>query len=778
MRAAIAARPSGPPVYPPRPRWPVRWALLAILLAAFALRFYRLDASSLWSDEGNTWALMERSVAQIGRDAAADIHPPGYYWLLKAWAGLSGDSAFVLRAFSAFAGVLLVVVIYRIGRLAFATTPSRLTTALLAALLAALNPFEIYYSQEARMYMLLALAGAFLFWSLFAWLRAEEARQPWLLPFAGYVASGILGLWTHYSFPILLTSAALAYLVRRLRMSQGRRGTNLLRFALANLLILLVFAPWLPIALRRVLAWPSGGVAVAWAEGLRLTVQTLSAGPIRNLPDGLWPWLWAAALLPLLGLLALRRSPSALTLALWLLAPVGLMAGLGLFTDAFLKFLLTASPAWCLLAAAAPDILPLTWRLPTGVVQTFIAAVAVAFALLTLPVYYQDPAARDNYAGVARYIRALGDPEMDLVVLDAPGQQEVWRYYGNAGLPALALPASRPPDPAQTVNDLAAAVGGRSQVYALFWATGEADPDRLVESWLDHNAFKGLESWQGNLRFAVYSLPNRLTCRPMQPPPTFGAVIVLAEQCQPDAQAVAAGETALVGLRWRATAALDRRYKVTVQLLDARSQVIAQRDGEPAGGSQPTDNWQPQEIIVDNHGLTIPPGVPPGDYRLIVALYDAETGLRLPVSSGGDAIELGNVQIVYPSRPLPVEIIDIPHRTGVDLGAVHLVGYAAHRKDFSHAPETPVQPGDLVHFTFFWQAPDPLPPDWPADATFTLKLGTQSLAAPLAGDAYPTSSWRAGELVRGEFDLLYDGGSATPVLRVGDDSIRLASLPH
>ena len=58
-------------------------ALAGVLLLALALRFYRLDGSSLWSDEGNTWALVQRSWGQIARDAAVDIHPPGYYWLLK-----------------------------------------------------------------------------------------------------------------------------------------------------------------------------------------------------------------------------------------------------------------------------------------------------------------------------------------------------------------------------------------------------------------------------------------------------------------------------------------------------------------------------------------------------------------------------------------------------------------------------------------------------------------------------------------------------------------------
>ena len=91
-----------------------QFLIFPILLLAAILRFHALTASSLWSDEGNTWALMGRSFAQIARDAAADIHPPGYYWLLKMWTLPFGDSAFALRSFSAVLGIILVILVYAI----------------------------------------------------------------------------------------------------------------------------------------------------------------------------------------------------------------------------------------------------------------------------------------------------------------------------------------------------------------------------------------------------------------------------------------------------------------------------------------------------------------------------------------------------------------------------------------------------------------------------------------------------------------------------------------
>ncbi|MEJ2749013.1 MAG: hypothetical protein P8183_14080, partial [Anaerolineae bacterium] len=89
--------------------------LLAILLLATGLRFYRLDAQSFWNDEGNSARLSERSIPKLIEGTASDIHPPLYYLILRGWRELVGDSEFGLRSFSAFAGVLTVAVTIALG---------------------------------------------------------------------------------------------------------------------------------------------------------------------------------------------------------------------------------------------------------------------------------------------------------------------------------------------------------------------------------------------------------------------------------------------------------------------------------------------------------------------------------------------------------------------------------------------------------------------------------------------------------------------------------------
>lgn len=96
-----------------------------------------------------------------------------------------------------------------------------------------------------------------------------------------------------------------------------------------------------------------------------------------------------------------------------------------------------------------------------------------------------------------------------------------------------------------------------------------------------------------------------------------------------------------VTLFWEALAGVDRNYTVFVHLLDERGEVAAQRDAQPLGGSRPTSGWQPGEILADTYSLPAPRAA----YLLEVGLYDAGTGTRLPVDSGGDRVVLGEVRV-------------------------------------------------------------------------------------------------------------------------------------
>ena len=82
--------------------------LSSFLLLAALLRLYRLDGQSLWYDEGVSAFMTTRGPMEIARAAAADIHPPLYYWLLSAWAAPFGNGESSLRGLSVLFGTTTV----------------------------------------------------------------------------------------------------------------------------------------------------------------------------------------------------------------------------------------------------------------------------------------------------------------------------------------------------------------------------------------------------------------------------------------------------------------------------------------------------------------------------------------------------------------------------------------------------------------------------------------------------------------------------------------------
>ena len=130
------------------------WVLVLILGLAFGLRAYRLGAESLWYDETVSVYLAAQSMPDLIAHTAGDIHPPGYYLLLHGWTRLAGSSDFAVAFPSFFFGMLLVALAYLLSNRLWGPR-----TGMLAALLVAVSPFNLWYSQEVRMYTLGAALG-------------------------------------------------------------------------------------------------------------------------------------------------------------------------------------------------------------------------------------------------------------------------------------------------------------------------------------------------------------------------------------------------------------------------------------------------------------------------------------------------------------------------------------------------------------------------------------------------------------------------------------------
>jgi hypothetical protein len=103
-------------------------------------------------------------------------------------------------------------------------------------------------------------------------------------------------------------------------------------------------------------------------------------------------------------------------------------------------------------------------------------------------------------------------------------------------------------------------------------------------------------------------------------------------------------------LYWQATQDLFEDLTVSAQLLDAKGRLVAQRDGVPADGLNPTSLWLPHRLVVEQRDVNLPPDLAPGDYSWIVVLYRRENLKRLSATGGGsplpdNAAVLGKVRV-------------------------------------------------------------------------------------------------------------------------------------
>ncbi|MGI8873751.1 MAG: glycosyltransferase family 39 protein [Egibacteraceae bacterium] len=172
-------------------------------MIAALIRFGTLDLQSFWADEAGTVDLLQMSLrGMLGEIPESESTPPLYYLLARGWAELFGTGEVGLRSLSALFGTAAVPVFY-----AAAAELCSKRVALAVAALAALNPFLVWYSQEARSFALLVLLGA-----LSTWAFARMLSRPGPRAAAAWAAAAALALAAHY-FAVFLVAAQAVWLL-------------------------------------------------------------------------------------------------------------------------------------------------------------------------------------------------------------------------------------------------------------------------------------------------------------------------------------------------------------------------------------------------------------------------------------------------------------------------------------------------------------------------------------------------------------------------------------
>lgn len=412
-------------------------SVVLVLLVAVSLRLELLTERSLWHDEGFSLAVARKPVWYILKHLpAADPHPPGYYLLLRAVLVSLGEALLPARALSAVLGTLAVLLTWAVAR-RLLDPP----TGVIAAALVAIHPFQVFASNEIRMYPLATCLALLSTWA--AWRAQSRGRG------ADWVAYGVtlaaMAYTSYYTVTIALGQwVALIRHWRRLGLALG--------------IALLLYLPWLPHVPRAV----RGIVFVRERFELQHVLELFATqtyggylfGPPTYLSGGAFDPVQHAmlvvpfAVLFIAGWVAacqLRRDSAVLFVAVWL-SSVGLFSAVSAFLGhlaAYPRHLVFLQPFTAIVLAAGIVGVARVVRATPGVVTSAAVGLAVLSFLGPAVANLQgNPDYQvfryDRAAALVRNLYRAGDA----LVFYQGGAQGAFQWYFDPGGVQIAIDPS------------------------------------------------------------------------------------------------------------------------------------------------------------------------------------------------------------------------------------------------------------------------------------------------------------------------------------------------
>ncbi len=665
---------------------PRRWALLGLILFAYAHVVIRLDAQAFWWDESLSLQRAEQPLPDLLRGVlwirdgfssllTVDQHPFFSFLLQGALLRLAGSSEFVLRYPAALAATLFVPVLWVTARHLVRRGVLPPATPLLAGLLGAASPFLLWYGQEARPYALwatLAVLTTYLLLRATAELRLERRFA------AGFVLAELIFLTTHYYAVLLLPLHALILFVWLARH-------NLVRALVAAALLLVTGSLVGAYGAYTIFA-QGGGQNFASISLAMLAPDLLNAFSLGLSVDlaRVWPLDWLFAALALAAAVWGLRSRAALRAGGWVLPafvliPVALLLLLNEFRPLYMnaRHLSLLVGGFLLLCAGGLGLLWGRQRWAGALVTLLLLA---AFGYSSFNYYTQEEYAKDDYRRFGSYLSTRIMPG-DAVLFYPPSSWRIFEYY--VGLPALQTAFD------QGGEEAGAPLGvyglpllNRSQAESEAWLAtlGERydrvwllksgthpyfDEEWHFEQWLPEHMLRVRDAtfFSHSSLHAQLFLPNIPVFdalppeveRPLQV--EFGDLIRLAGygvEPAPAAESTAASLPLPLRLYWQVLEKPQRRYKYIVQLVeeaaDGSRQVVSTLEREPYEGDIPTFYWDPGKTILEYGEFPAPltPQAPGSQRYYTFQMYDAETLEKLPVTNAGGATLLDDNTVRLP----------------------------------------------------------------------------------------------------------------------------------
>jgi 4-amino-4-deoxy-L-arabinose transferase-like glycosyltransferase len=228
---------------------------------------------------------------------------------------------------------------------------------------------------------------------------------------------------------------------------------------------------------------------------------------------------------------------------------------------------------------------------------------------------------------------------------------------------------------------------------------------------------------------------------------------LMGQRIQPEA--ILAGRSLGVALRWEALSRKETDYNASVALFDRQGNELARADKPLLSPVQylTTRHWQPGDESTIYYTLPVPADTPPGQYILRVVAYNPETGERLLPDRGQPDLSyhLANIQVWPAAMAVDPAALPVEQPIWTELVAgLQLIGVEG-------VGDRPYSPGDRLKITTIWQSLEPVTNN--IGLTINLldpqgrEIGLWSQPQPLIVD-YPTTAWPVGATYRARYQAL------------------------
>jgi mannosyltransferase len=622
-----------------------RLSMIGIMLVAVALRVYRLSYQSLRGDEGLTYVYGTRSLPELLEIMRTTTHhPPVYYLTIHYWTLLVGTSEFALRFPSVMASMLLVVAIAGLGRQLFG---ARVGVA--AAFLVAVNPFHVFYAQDARSYPVVTMLGVLSTMSLWQALRRDRKRD-WAI----YGAIVLMAMYTHYYFPLIVIFQGLFVV-----WNAWRRRRFPWRYAAVGVADLVGYLPWFLFTWGLVTGYDGTGETVGVVASLGRPLLAFAGALLLDPPA---TWISLAAFVPFvcLGLIGLwRKRPAATLLALLYLA-VPLLGvyivsrARPIFNE---RYLILASPGFFLLAGAGWVWLLNRGRAWFAAAASVVAVVLLATSGLALSNYYFNShfAKSPPWRDVLNYITRKSRPG-DALIYTAPLPPIL--YYNAGHLPAYLIPFGTDSTLPEAVQDLQNVFSQHGRAWLIPIVAEDWESSGLIEPWLDKHSARLDQTFFRIVHIGLYQSPAQFAQTMTSQPTQFADGIHLdgfrlgdGKDDKAASAVLEPGKKLSLTLVWHADRPPTMPYTVFNHLVGPDGALYGQWDNPPVHGTYPTTDWAAGEAVFDQYLIPLKEDAPPGEYHLLVGMYDPATGQRLAVlddqgQPAGDAVQLSQAVVV------------------------------------------------------------------------------------------------------------------------------------